>query len=165
VRPLRTSACRAGSAIKLSSKHPFVRRTKARGIGLGVESMDATRSLSKLARSCRDVGLGRRRTRQTSCRASFGDKLKEFWRSAQYENWAPKSARAWRLRQYPAESSSAQQKKGEECVVRSVWPFGVCTQLLPLQAVPVDEFISSSRRHAESSWWSVNVERGRRCSP
>ena len=45
------------------------------------------------------------------CRGeSWGDKLRETWRSMQYENWAPKSARAWRLRQYPSEANARAQQ-------------------------------------------------------
>ena len=53
-----------------------------------------------------------RLARDVRQQASFGDKLRDIWEKWQFENWAPKSSRVWRLRQYPSEVGSKQEAQG-----------------------------------------------------
>lgn len=43
----------------------------------------------------------KRPRRDSRACASFFDRVKDVWQRSRFENWAPKSSRAWRLRQTP----------------------------------------------------------------
>jgi hypothetical protein len=47
--------------------------------------------------------------------ASLGDRIKDFFERTRFEKWAPKSSRAWRLRQYPSEVVPNQDISGALC--------------------------------------------------
>lgn len=42
--------------------------------------------------------------------AGFLDGVKDFFERTKFENWAPRSSRAWRLRQYPSELMSKERE-------------------------------------------------------
>lgn len=49
----------------------------------------------------------------------FKDAVAAFYEKTKFEAWAPKSSRAWRLRQYPSEVVSKRDAEGELPITRA----------------------------------------------
>ena len=106
---------------------PRVSSAVKQGGPLAMAPVTARCSSSRASRSP-ERGL-RSASQPTSCRSAttcsskdsrpWQSKWNEFWKSCQFESWAPRSSRAWRLREIPSEV----ELKGEALSTADVTAF------------------------------------------